>query len=254
MVDTGNKFSVLWLFLTGINDTREKCYRRCQRHKLFTSVNNTGDKLYWWQRSALAAKLSPAAEVSHGKRCVIGTAMKSCIQKHPTHLDQRPLRPPKLNNAVLVWSSFGGLQGLRSGFVRCLCTFSWLFQWQLAAVADFGGRRYRRFIPFNFLLSLAAPHLHGVLVLVTSYKFIASVVVTGDNWTPVLLSLAPKLLAVSLSPVINFSPVSTTPAITENLWQRLIAGVNNTGNKFFAGVVDTAEQFITGVVDTSDKQ
>jgi len=33
---------------------------------------------------------------------VIGTAMKSCIQKHPTHLDQRPLRPPKLNNAVLV--------------------------------------------------------------------------------------------------------------------------------------------------------
>ncbi len=33
---------------------------------------------------------------------VIGTAMKSCIQKHPTHLDQRPLRPPKLNNPVLV--------------------------------------------------------------------------------------------------------------------------------------------------------
>ena len=33
---------------------------------------------------------------------VIGTAMKSCIQKHPTHLDQRPLRPPKLINAVLV--------------------------------------------------------------------------------------------------------------------------------------------------------
>ncbi len=33
---------------------------------------------------------------------VIGTAMKSCIQKHPTHFDQRPLRPPKLNNAVLV--------------------------------------------------------------------------------------------------------------------------------------------------------
>jgi hypothetical protein len=26
---------------------------------------------------------------------VIGTAMKSCIQKHPTHLDQRPLRLPK---------------------------------------------------------------------------------------------------------------------------------------------------------------
>ena len=26
---------------------------------------------------------------------VIGTAMKSCIHTHPTHLDQRPLRPPK---------------------------------------------------------------------------------------------------------------------------------------------------------------
>jgi hypothetical protein len=50
-----------------------------------------------------------------------------------------------------------------------------------AAVADFGGRRYRRFIPFNFLLSLAAPHLHGVLVLVTGDKFIAGVVDTGEK-------------------------------------------------------------------------
>jgi hypothetical protein len=33
---------------------------------------------------------------------VIGTATKSCIQKHHKHLDQRPLRLPKLNNAVLV--------------------------------------------------------------------------------------------------------------------------------------------------------
>jgi hypothetical protein len=49
----------------------------------------------------------------------------------------------------------------------------------LAAVANYGGRRYRRFIPFNFLLSLAAPHLHGVLVLVTSDKFIAGINDTG---------------------------------------------------------------------------
>jgi hypothetical protein len=48
-----------------------------------------------------------------------------------------------------------------------------------AAVADFGGRTYRRFIPFNFL------HLHGALVLVTGDKFIAGVVVTADNWSPV---------------------------------------------------------------------
>jgi hypothetical protein len=45
---------------------------------------------------------------------VIGTAMKSCIHTHPAHLDQRPLRPPKLNNAVLVCSGFGGLRGLRA--------------------------------------------------------------------------------------------------------------------------------------------
>ena len=109
-----------------------------------------------------------------------------------------------------------------------------------ATVTNFGGRRYRRFIPFNFLLSLAAPHLHGVLVLVTGDKFIAGVVGTADNWSPVS--------------TINLSPVSTTPAITENPCQGLIAGVNDTGNKFFAGVVDTAEQFITGVVDTGDKQ
>ena len=56
------------------------------------------------------------------------------------------------------------------------------------AVADFGGRRYRLFIPFNFLLSLAAPHLHGVLGLVTGNKFIAGVVVTGNNCLPVSLS------------------------------------------------------------------
>jgi hypothetical protein len=74
-----------------------------------------------------------------------------------------------------------------------------------AAVANFGGRRYRRFIPFNFLLSLAASQLHGVLVLVTGNKFIAGVVVNSNNCSP-----------VSLSPAINLSPVSTTPVITEN--------------------------------------
>jgi hypothetical protein len=71
-----------------------------------------------------------------------------------------------------------------------------------AAMADFSGRRYRRFIPFNFLLSLAAPHLHGVLVLVTGDEFIAGVVVTADYWSPVS--------------TINLSLLSTTPAITEN--------------------------------------
>ncbi len=59
--------------------------------------------------------------------------------------------------------------------------------------------------------------------------------------------------AVSTTPVINLSPVSTAPPIKENLWQRLIAGVNETADKFVSGVVDTAEQFIAGVLDTADK-
>ena len=71
---------------------------------------------------------------------IIGTAMKNCIHTHLTHLDQRPLRPPKQNNAVLFCSSFGGLRGLRACegplrlFVAVPMTIS-------AAVADFGGRR-----------------------------------------------------------------------------------------------------------------
>ncbi len=45
---------------------------------------------------------------------IIGTAMKSCIHKHPTHLDQRP---PKLNDAGLVWSSFSGRPEISPFFV-----------------------------------------------------------------------------------------------------------------------------------------
>jgi hypothetical protein len=37
---------------------------------------------------------------------------------------------------------------------------------------------------------LAASHFHGILILVTSNKFIASVIVTGDNCSRVLLSPA----------------------------------------------------------------
>jgi hypothetical protein len=89
-----------------------------------------------------------------------------------------------------------------------------------AAVADFGGRRYRRFIPFNFLLSLAAPHLHGVTGV--NDKFIPGINDTGDHWKSV---------------------TRTT----------LFAGVVDTGDKIFAGVVDTAEQLFADVVDTGDK-
>jgi hypothetical protein len=59
--------------------------------------------------------------------------------------------------------------------------------------------------------------------------------------------LPTSVASLSLSPVTNFSPVLLTPlnnfspAITEKLWQGLIAGVNDTGDEFFAGFVDTAK-------------
>ncbi len=115
-----------------------------------------------------------------------------------------------------------------------------------AAVADLGGRRFCRFIPFNFLLSLAAPHLHGVLVLLTGNKFIAGVVVTVDNCSPVVTG--DKVIAGVL---VTGDKVIASVVVTDD---KLFTGINDTGNKFFAGVVDTAEQFITGVVDTGDKQ
>ncbi len=117
---------------------------------------STGDKLCWGQRSVLLCKAisgrwsQPRLPNSHEK-----------AQRHLTHPDQRPRRPPKLLQTKTALFSFGGLRGLWS---RCVgvygCNFSWRFQWHR-------GRKNRRFIPFNFLLSLAAPHLHGVLVLVT---------------------------------------------------------------------------------------
>jgi hypothetical protein len=47
----------------------------------------------------------------------IGTAIKSCIHKHPTHLDQRLLRPPELQTSNFKLQTktaftFGGLRGL----------------------------------------------------------------------------------------------------------------------------------------------
>ncbi len=147
------------------------------------------------------------------------TEVCSCCKTIPGRKSRS--RPPILS-LEQPWkrakAPFGGLRGLWS---RCVgCFWMQLFMavpmtpwpWPTSAAGDIAD------IPFNFLLSLAAPHLHGVLVIVTGNKFIAGVVVTGDNCSPVPLSPATKLLLVSLSPVINCSPVSTTTAITENPW------------------------------------
>jgi hypothetical protein len=62
----------------------------------------------------------------------------------------------------------------------------------------------------DFLLSLAAPHLHGVLVLFNGNKFISGFFVTGDNCLPVSLS-----------------PVVLSPAIVHRC-DKFIAGINDT--------------------------
>ncbi len=147
-------------------------------------------------------------------------------QRHPAHLDQRPPRPPKLLQTKTAIFSFGGLRGLGSGCVGCL----WMQLFMVvpmtpsAAVSDFGGRRYHWFVPFNFLLSSAAPHLYGVLVLITGNKFIAGTVSlspaviviagikdTSDHWKSVTRIIRRcrwhqcehSLSPMSLIPVIN---------------------------------------------------
>ncbi len=98
------------------------------------------------------------------------------------------------------------------------CSFSWRFQWHhrrpwpTSAAGDIVDLSPSTFsYPWHL-------HLHGVLVLVIGDKFIAGVVDTADNWSPVSTK--------------NLSPVSTTPTITENPWQGLIAGVTTPAINF----------------------
>ncbi len=148
---------------------------------------------------------------------VIGTAMKTRKGTSQTLIrgpgGRQSYFKPKQHYLVLVasgtsdqdvWGVFG-------------CNFSWQFQrhhrrqWLTLAAGDIADLS-----PSTFSLSLATPHLHGVLVLVTGNKFIAGVVVTGDNCSPVSLSPATKLSPVSLSPATKLLLVSLTPVINNN--------------------------------------
>ncbi len=108
VADTGDKF------LTGVNNTSE----------LLSPVTMTPAVIYCrWQeqgRQGNKSVISPAADSDTAAKGLIGTSMKSCIHRHPTHPDQRPLRPPKLNIVLKLWSSFGGLRGLLSRCAGCL--------------------------------------------------------------------------------------------------------------------------------------
>ncbi len=127
--------------------------------KLFAGVNDsTGNKLYWWQRSALAAKLSPDAEVGHGRRyCHWTQPWKRTKAPHISWSEAPGGRQnyfkPKWHYLVLaasgasdqdVWDVYG-------------CNFSWQFQWHhrqpwpTSAAGD---------IADLYPSILAAPHLH----------------------------------------------------------------------------------------------
>jgi hypothetical protein len=138
--DTGIKL------FSGVNNTCKK-FSSCHGFSVIAGVVDTGDKFIVDTGDKLSAvTMTPAINLSLVTRTrkpwrwgaakdrrklkginwrylrlpksamaaddVIGTAMKNCIHTHPTHHDQRHLRPPELNNAVLVCSSFGGLRGL----------------------------------------------------------------------------------------------------------------------------------------------
>jgi hypothetical protein len=88
---------------------------------------------------------------------------------------------------------------------------------------------------------LAAPHLHGVLVLVTDNKFIAGVVVTGTNCSQ-----------VTTTPVINLSAVSTTPGITENPGKKIHwRSLKIRDKKFIAGGNDTCDKHSFANISTN---
>jgi hypothetical protein len=59
--------------------------------------------------------------------------------------------------------------------------------------------------------------------------------------------------AISCSPAINLSPVSTTSTNNPCQGFSVIAGVVDTGDKFLTGVNDTTEKLFTGAKDTADK-
>jgi hypothetical protein len=79
---------------------------------------------------------------------------------------------------------------------------------------------------------LAAPHLLGVLVLVTGNKFITGVIVTSDNCSSVLLSPAINLSAVSTTPANNPCHGFSVMACGADIGDKFLTGDNNTGDKF----------------------
>ncbi len=180
--------------------------------KLFAGVNDsTGDKLYWWPRSALAAKLSPAADIVIGKQ-----PWKRAKAPHiPWSEAQEAAKTiSNQNGIILFWRPQAPLIKMCGMFMDA--TFNG------GSNDTIGGRGRLRRPEISLIYTLQLWQL-------------------PTSMASLFLSPAINLSPVSLSPAINCSPESTTPAITNNPWHRLIASVVDTGDKFFASVVDTAE-------------
>ncbi len=137
----------------------------------------------------LSAKLSPAAKVGRRRYC-----------HWNIHEGAKALEAAKT-----PLFSFGGLRGLWSWCVGCsyMQLFMAVPMTLLAAVADFGGRRYHRFIPFNFFLSLAAPHLHGKYYKCGNWDWGRAIPFLGTHKSKFLCSA--QLCLVRLFSLINMT-------------------------------------------------
>jgi hypothetical protein len=167
--DTGDKL------FTGVNDTADKVFhRRC--------IDDRG--LFFLQNYLRPPKSNMIADI------VFGTAMKR--RKSTSHTlirgpgGRQNYFKPKRHYLDLAASGASD-QDVWGVFIAVPMTPS-------SAMPDFGGWRYRRFVPFPSTFSYPWQ--------------------LPTNICSLILSQAINLSLVSLSSAINSSPVSTTPAIT----------------------------------------
>ncbi len=126
-------------------------------------------------------KSATAAEVGHGRWYCHWNSYEN-VQRHITYPDQRPRRPPKLLQTKMTLFSLAA-SGVSDQDVWGVfgCNFSWRFQWQ-----------HRRPWPTS-----AARDIADLSPSTFSYPW----------------QLPSSMASLFLSPAINLSPVSLSPAI-----------------------------------------
>ncbi len=153
-------------------------YQRCQRHRRKKRKNLK----YNFFHILLTPEVSSFCKTISGRRYCLWNSHEKA-QRHLTHSGQRPQRPPKRHYLVLAASGASD-QDVWGVYEY---NFSWRFQWHhrqpwpTSAAGDMADLS-----PSIFSYHWQLPHLHGILVLVTDNKFIAGVVVTSDNFSPMV--------------------------------------------------------------------